>query len=79
MYKHILDLVLKDEYEFNSNLYYVSAIGGAGKSSVIARTIFELVKKDFDSISVAAPNITALNRLKNSILKGDPEYACDEL
>jgi hypothetical protein len=79
MYQHILDIVFDKGHEFTSNLFYISAIGGAGKSSVIAKTLFELVKDEFDNIGILAPNTTAAKRLRDSILKNNPEHAHSEI
>lgn len=79
IYQHILDVVFDKGHEFTSNLFYISAIGGAGKSSVIAKTLFELVKDEFDNIGILAPNITAAKRLRDSILKNNPEHVHNEI
>jgi hypothetical protein len=46
---------------------------------VIAKTTFELVKDEYDNIGISAPNTKALTKLRDSILKNNPEHGHTEI
>lgn len=79
IYQWILDKLIDSDLEYTPNIFYTPAIGGAGKSSVIAKTTFELVKDEYDNIGISAPNTKALTKLRDSILKNNPEHVHTEI
>lgn len=84
LFKSYYDTISSYKNPYCDFLFYVQAIGGAGKSSVIARTTYELLKFKNKEVGVLSPNESATARLKESIFKNTPDvepvvYTAEEL
>lgn len=84
LFKSYYDTISSSKNPYCDFLFYVQAIGGAGKSSVIARTTYELLKFKNKEVGILSPNESATTRLKESIFKNTPEvepviYTSEEL
>lgn len=84
LFKSYYDTISSSKNPYCDFLFYVQAIGGAGKSSVIARSAYELLKFNNKEVGVLSPNESATTRLKESIFKNTPDiepvvYTAEEL